>query len=145
MTKVITVPTKNVAKLVSTLTLANKHNASLVGQVLSDLTDKDGATLIATANHIFDTSKKGSADQRINTLNKTIKRITTKEENFSPLKLSFDRKTRVYSLVEYISKSSQKSTFEKIIALIDSEKSDLTQLQVQKLGQALLKSIEVAK
>ena len=50
-------PKSEVAKLVSTLTLATKHNASLVGQVLSDLTDKEGSTLVATANFIYNTSK----------------------------------------------------------------------------------------
>ena len=145
MTKVITVPTTNVAKLVSTLTLATKHHASLVGQVLANLTDKDGAMLVETANFIYNTSKLAGKDQRINTLNKTIKRVTTKDENLSPLKLSFDRTTKVYSLVDYVSKSSQKSTFEKIIELLGSEKCDLTQQQVQKLGKVLAKSLEVVK
>ena len=138
-------PKSEVAKLVSTLTLATKHNASLVGQVLSDLTDKDGSTLVATANFIYNTSKLAGKDQRINTLNKTLKRVSTKDENLSPLKLSFDRTTKVYSLVDYVSKSSQKSTFEKIIELLGSEKCDLTQPQVQKLGKVLAQSIELVK
>ena len=138
-------PKSEVAKLVSTLTLATKHNASLVGQVLSDLTDKEGSTLVATANFIYNTSKLAGKDQRINTLNKTLKRVSTKDENLSPLKLSFDRTTKVYSLVDYVSKSSQKSTFEKIIELLGSEKCDLTQVQVQKLGKVLSKSLEVVK
>ena len=138
-------PKSEVAQLVSTLTLATKHNASLVGQVLADLTDKDGSTLVATANFIYNTSKLAGKDQRINTLNKTLKRVSTKDENLSPLKLSFDRTTKVYSLVDYVSKSSQKSTFEKIIELLGSEKCDLTQLQVQKLGKVLAKSLEVVK
>ena len=138
-------PKSEVAKLVSTLTLATKHNASLVGQVLSDLTDKEGSTLVATANFIYNTSKLAGKDQRINTLNKTLKRVSTKDENLSPLKLSFDRTTKVYSLVDYVSKSSQKSTFEKIIELLGSEKCDLTQPQVQKLGKVLAQSIELVK
>jgi len=134
-------PKSNVAQLVSTLTLATKHNASLVGQVLSNLTDENGKVLVDTANFIYTTSKQGGKDQRINTLNKTIKRVSTKDENLNPLKLAFDRTTKVYSLVDYVSKSSQKSTFDKIVELLSSENCDLTQKEVQQLGKVLAQSI----
>lgn len=130
----VSTETKAIVKALNTL---NNSTAKVSAFVTSSLLEKQESKLIEVLNYIYSISKNKGKSQRINTLSKAIKKISSSTDTLTPLKPKFDRKLQKYTLVEYVSTSKQLSTFEQIVKLLSKDTCDINKAQAQKLAQIL--------
>ena len=119
---------------------ADKKVTQLTSESLA--TDK-GNTILDVAQFFY--LKEGSKSTGLNTLQRTLKRITSNEENgHNPIKLKLaDRKTGEYMFVDNKKKERVIDTLEQIQTLLEKQ-TDLNDKQVQAIGQGLTKAMQLA-
>lgn len=135
--------TKNATALKAAILSIGKADKKVTQLTSESLATDKGNTILDVAQFFY--LKEGSKSTGLNTLQRTLKRITSNEENgHAPVKLKLaDRKTGEYMFVENKKKERVIDTLEQIQTLLDKQ-TDLTDAQVQAIGQGLTKAMQLA-
>lgn len=131
---------KNLKTAILSISKADKKVTELTSDSLAS--DK-GITITEVAQYFY--MEQGSKSTGLNTLQRTLKRITSDEDyegKSIKLKLS-DRKTGDYVFVENVKKEKVIDTIEQIQKLLEKQ-TDLSDSQVQAIGSGLEKAMQVA-
>lgn len=108
---------------------------------------EQGVTILELAGEMY--RKDGAqGNQKLDSLQKAVKRVSKSKENELPsvrLKL-VDRKSGEYTFIAQ-AEIKQKTTIEKILALVEAKDCDLTNEQLKVLGTAIadMEQLETAK
>lgn len=108
---------------------------------------EQGVTILELAGEMY--QKDGAqGNQKLDSLQKAVKRVSKSKENELPsvrLKL-VDRKSGEYTFIAQ-AEIKQKTTIEKILALVEAKDCDLTNEQLKVLGTAIadMEQLETAK
>jgi hypothetical protein len=135
--------TKNAAALKTAILSIGKADKKVTQLTSESLATDKGNTILDVAQFFY--LKEGSKSTGLNTLQRTLKRITSNEENgHAPVKLKLaDRKTGEYMFVENKKKERVIDTLEQIQTLLEKQ-TDLNDKQVQVIGKSLAQAMQLA-
>tara|TARA_R100000734_G_scaffold4392_2_gene3852 strand:+ start:23890 stop:24309 length:420 start_codon:yes stop_codon:yes gene_type:complete len=132
------------AKDLKTAILSISKADKKVTELTSESLVKDkGNTILDVAQYFY--MEQGSKSTGLNTLQRTLKRITSSEDyegKSVKLKLS-DRKTGEYIFVDNVKREKVVDTIEQIQKLLEKQ-TDLSDKQVQAIGKGLEKAMQIA-
>ena len=135
--------TKNATALKTAILSIGKADKKVTQLTSESLATDKGNTILDVAQFFY--LKEGSKSTGLNTLQRTLKRITSNEENgHAPVKLKLaDRKTGEYMFVENKKKERVIDTLEQIQTLLEKQ-TDLNDKQVQVIGKSLAQAMQLA-
>ena len=135
--------TKNATALKTAILQIGKADKKVTQLTSESLATDKGNTILDVAQYFY--LNDGSKSTGLNTLQRTLKRITSNEENgHAPVKLKLaDRKTGEYMFIENKSKEKVVDTIEQIQKLLEKQ-TDLNDAQVQAIGKGLTKAMQIA-
>ena len=135
--------TKNATALKTAILAIGKADKKVTQLTSESLATDKGNTILDVAQFFY--LKEGSKSTGLNTLQRTLKRITSNEENgHAPVKLKLaDRKTGEYMFVENKKKERVIDTLEQIQTLLEKQ-TDLNDKQVQVIGKSLAQAMQLA-
>ena len=135
--------TKNATALKTAILSIGKADKKVTQLTSESLATDKGNTILDVAQFFY--LKEGSKSTGLNTLQRTLKRITSNEENgHAPVKLKLaDRKTGENMFVENKKKERVIDTLEQIQTLLEKQ-TDLNDKQVQVIGKSLAQAMQLA-
>lgn len=132
------------AKLRKALQESVRSGNKVTELVKHSLEFEEGTTILELAGEMY--LKDGAqGNQKLDSLQKAVKRVSKSKENELPsirLKLT-DRKEGTYTFIAQ-NETPQKTTIEKILALVEAKDCDLSVEQLKTLGVAIAEMEEMS-